>query len=108
MLRDSEFWRTLLLGVAGVGQTLFVILYMTFSWWQSFLGRALFYKSLILCITLDVGVLARILGLTDLDWFFVVLYACFALGIWWQFLAFLRVKRAGRGTGMGDGVDGIQ
>lgn len=92
---DIETWRTVFLFLAALGQTCFVVLYMTFPWWASFFGRALFYKALILGIFLDAIWLSRTFGFNNVDELYVVLYGLLTLGIWWQFLAFIRTKRRG-------------
>lgn len=94
-----EFWRTLALGSAAVGQTAFVLLYSTFPWWRSFLGRALFYKACTLCVILDVFIVARLLDFGRLDVVFIIMYVALSLGIWFQFFAFLYVKRKGMSSG---------
>ena len=45
-----EGWRILTISMAAVGQTLFVLLYMTFPWYKTFLGRALFISNLFIYI----------------------------------------------------------
>jgi len=96
MWQDLDFWRGVTLGSAALGQTCFVVLYMTFPWWRSFLGRALFYKATILAVLADLAFSARVFGFKNMDVVFVVVYGLLASGIWFQFFAFLRVKRAGR------------
>ena len=98
---DHDFWRTVTLGSAAIGQTVFVVLYFSFPWWKSFLGRALFYKGLILGAILDVFVVARIWPeFGAWDEIFIGLYAALAIGIWWQTAAFLVVKLKGRSGSM--------
>jgi hypothetical protein len=89
-------WRTLTLGSAAVGQTVFVLLYATFPWWRFFFGRALFYKAMILATILDLFLVARVWDVLRNDVFFVVLYGLLAIGIWWQTAAFMVVKARGR------------
>lgn len=101
MWNDFEQWRTFFLGLSGLGSTLFVLLYLTFyKWWKKFLGRALFFKALILAIFLDCATISRIMGWSGNDKFWLTLYALFAFGIWWQFVAFLRVKIRAVRTGV--------
>lgn len=87
-----EFWRTVALLSAAVGQTLFVALYATFPWWEKFLGRALFFKALALGALADVAVAGRIWDWPYEDQTFTVLYWTLSLGIWAQAYAFLRVR----------------
>jgi len=87
-----DFWRTTGLLTAATGQTAFVILYATFPWWKKFLGRALFFKAVALGTLADVAILGRIFDWKYEDQTFVILYWLLALGVWAQFLAFLRVR----------------
>ena len=91
---DILWWYTAIALVAAVGQTLFVLLYMTFPWYETFLGKALFAKALTLALLLDVALIRAIFE-WDRDGVWIVsLYGLAALGIWAQFLAFL-VQRFG-------------
>lgn len=92
---DLYFWRLLLLGICGLGQTAFVVLYLTLKWHRSPLGRALFLKGSMLAILLDLGWAANTFGFRNWDPVFVCLYAPFAVAIWWQFFVFLHIKREG-------------
>lgn len=92
---DVDMWRTLTLGLAALGQVAFATLYMTFPWWKTFLGRALFYKAVMLAVLVTMGWTSRTFGFGRTDLVFVPLYGLLAIGIWWQFIAFLRVKREG-------------
>ena len=91
-MSDINFWRTVTISTAAVGQTLFIGLYVTFPWWRSFLGRALFGKAVVLLVLVDFAALSRLFGFGGVDRIFVVLYGLLALGIWVQFFAFLRVR----------------
>ena len=95
MSSDPVFWRTLTLVLAAFGQTLFALFYLFWPWWNDFLGRALFFKALALCLVMDVGLLARVIELPHEDWVFVGLYVMFTLGVWGQFIAFTRVYLRG-------------
>lgn len=88
-----EFWRTVTIVSAAVGQTLFVALYATFPWWRSLLGRSLFFKALSFGVLLDVAVAGRIWDWSGEDATFVTLYGLVSLGVWIQLIAFIRVKR---------------
>ena len=96
MWQNLDFWRGVTLASAAVGQTFFVALYLTFPWWTTFLGRALFYKAVILMILADLAITARVFDFLNVDALFVIVYGLLASGIWFQFFAFLKVKRAGR------------
>lgn len=87
-----DFWRTTALASAAIGQTLFVLLYMTFPWWKNFLGRALFFKALALGLLTDVAICGRVWDWDTEEQTFVTLYCVLAIGIWFQFFAFLRVR----------------
>jgi hypothetical protein len=92
---DIEFWRTTTITVAALGQTLFVALYLTFPWYRSFLGRALFFKAVAFGVLLDIASVARLSGWLNNDALFVTLYGLLAVGIWVQLGAFIRTKRCG-------------
>lgn len=92
-MNDVGFWRSATLGLAAVGQTLFTVLYALLPWWNHYLGRALFFKSLILSVLLNVAFLSRGLDWTYEDATFVVMYGLMALGIWVQTIAFFKVMR---------------
>lgn len=94
---DLNTWRTIIIATSAVGQTLFVLLYITFPWWKTFLGRALFYKGLTMAVLLDALSLARIFGWAHDDQIFVILYSFVTIGIWWQLSAFARTKIQNRG-----------
>lgn len=97
MWPDLELWRTVMLYAVAIGQTLFVALYLTFPWYRSFLGRALFFKGLMLALLVDTGLFAREYPrLLAWDAVFVILYGLLALGVWFQFLAFLKVRAEGQ------------
>lgn len=95
MLHDLDFWRTVALSTVALGQTLFVLLYMTFPWYASFLGRALFGKALALLLIVDFAALSRWFEFGAKDAVFVGLYLVLGLAVWAQFVAFLRVRVAG-------------
>lgn len=89
---NVEFWRTAGIIAAAVGQTVFALLYLTYPWWKTFLGRALFFKAGALCILMDVAVFGRIYDWPAEDLTFVFLYWVLTIGVWFQFAAFLRVR----------------
>lgn len=92
---DINTWRTVLLGFVALGQTAFVVLYFTFPWQKSFLGRALFFKAVSLAILTDAFIVTRTFPLGNTDLMFILLYALLALGVWAQFFAFLKVRAEG-------------
>lgn len=92
MTEDPSFWRTGSLIAAAVGQTCFILLYVLWPWWNNFLGRALFFKTLAITLILDIGLLFRVIEWRYEDLVFTILYGLFALGVWVQFAAFLRVR----------------
>lgn len=93
---DTEQVRVGLLGAAAVLQTAFVLLYFTFPWYSTFLGRALFGKAFVLAVLLDTFIVARALGWSNVDAIFTVLYFALVLGIGAQLIAFIKVKIDGR------------
>lgn len=92
---DINTWRTILLGLVALGQTMFVLLYFTFPWQKSFLGRALFFKALSLAALTDAWIVYRVFDIPRADLMFVLLYALLALGVWVQYFAFLKVRAEG-------------
>lgn len=93
---DLNYLRTVALTVAAVVQTSFVLFYSTFPWWQTFLGRALYGKAVVLMLIVDFACLSRWYDFGANDRIFVVLYAALSVGILWQFVAFIRVRLSGR------------
>lgn len=92
---DILWWYTAIAIIASVGQTLFVLLYMTFPWFETFLGKALFIKALTLALLLDVALAGVLLDWPHEEIWIVALYGLTAFGIWAQFVAF-SVHRFGR------------
>lgn len=99
MMTDLNFWRTVAIITAAIGQTAFVILYMTSPWWKNFLGRALFGMALALLLIVDFAAISRIFQFGGADKVFAILYGVLATGIWMQFFAFLRVRIAQKHAG---------
>lgn len=93
---DINHLRTVSLSVAAIVQTLFVLFYATFSWYKTFLGRALFLKAVTLMAIVDFAALSRWFDFGANDTIFVVLYATLTVGIVAQFVAFIRVRLSGR------------
>lgn len=83
-----DWWWSAGLIFAAVGQTLFTLLYMTYPWYRTFLGRALFIKALTLMLLLDVVVMIHF-GWYRHNATLVVMLGLTAVGIWGQFTAFL-------------------
>lgn len=94
-----EYWRTVALTSVAIGQTVFVLLYMTFPWFKTFLGKALFYKAAVLAVLVDVGLFAR-LNPDAPAWnlTFTLLYTLLGVGVWVQFFAFLQIRTEDRGS----------
>lgn len=92
----QDTWRTLTLGGVATGQIAFCLLYATFPWYKSFLGRALFFKALVLALITGTYLLTRLLGWTNINETFIILYGLLAVGVWVQFFAFLKVRREGK------------
>ena len=76
-----DFWRSVTITVTAVGQTLFVLLYTTFPWWRTFLGRALFYEALAFALLVDTAVAVRVWDLWNEDVIIVALYGLVATGV---------------------------
>ena len=93
---ELDWWRTVTISLAAVGQTLFVLLYMTYPWYRTFLGRALFIKALTFVLLLDVAVAGSIWNWNHEEKWIVLLYGLTAFGIWAQLIAFLRQKTTPR------------
>lgn len=102
---NLDFWRSSGLLSAALGQTAFVILYLFWPWWETFFGRALFFKAVALAVLADVAIMGRIFDWVGEDVTFVILYWTLTLGIWGQFFAFLHVRRKNRQGGV-SGNDG--
>lgn len=93
---DLEALRTITIVSAAIGQTAFVLLYLTFRWWETFLGKALFFKGLAFAALLDVAVAGRLMDWAYEDEIFIGLYIVLTLGVWAQLFAFWHTKQAGR------------
>ena len=89
---DFESLRVFALSLAAFGQTVFVLMYVLWPWWSDFLGRSLFFKSLGIMLLLNFSLLFRGVEWRYEDVFFTALYFVFAIGVWVQVGAFLRVK----------------
>lgn len=92
---DIEFWRSGGLLASALGQTVFALLYLTFPWWKTFLGKALFFKAASFAVVMNVLLLGRTIDWPHEDATFVALYWVLAFGIWVQAFAFLRTRRRG-------------
>lgn len=88
------WWYTAIAIAASVGQTLFVLLYMTFPWYNTFLGKALFIKALTLALLLNMALAGAIWDWGSEDVWIVSLYGIASFGIWAQLVAF-SVQRFG-------------
>lgn len=89
---DLDWWRTATIATAALGQSMFVLLYATFPWYRTFLGRALFINATTLVLLIDVAVAGRIWDWEHEEIWIVILYGLTAFGIWAQLIAFIRQK----------------
>lgn len=92
-----DFWRGIAIVVAALGQLGFVSLYLTLPWWTSFLGRSLFFMAASLALLLVVASVGIVWDWHGEDDTIVSLYCLVAAGIWYQLLAFIRVRLHHRG-----------
>lgn len=89
-LTDAQLthWSYLILHVSAVGQTLFVLIWVTLPFYRSWIGRALFVKSVSLAIYLDFAEVVYWWGpLPDQLLLGVLLFGLIAVGIWSQVVA---------------------
>lgn len=91
-MNGMELWRTAAIAVVAIGQTAFVILYLTLPWRRSYLGRALFTFALSLALFADVIVVGRVWDWKYEEQTFIALYSFVGVGVWYQFLAFLETR----------------
>ena len=91
-----EELRVVFFAMAALLQTLFVVLYLTFPWYKTFLGRALFGKAFVLAVTLDTVILARVFDWDGFEVIFTFLSFALVLGIFAQLVAFFKVRVEGR------------
>lgn len=96
MLNDLDLWRTTALAMLALGQTAFALLYALFPFYQTFLGRALFYKAVTFALLADMFILTRVWTIPHADLVFVILYSLLAVGVWWQSFAFLKIWKKAR------------
>lgn len=94
-MNDLNTWRTVIASISAVAQTAFVLLYLTWPWWRTFLGRALFYNAATLAITFDLITYARLTNRGRDDLLFAIVYGVLATGIVAQLVAFTIVKHRG-------------
>lgn len=81
-------WSVRLLHISAVGQTLFVLIWMTLPWFKSWVGRALMVKSLALMALLDEALLFYYLPPVPHEALLgVLIFALVCLGIWSQVAA---------------------
>lgn len=82
-----------LLWTAAIGQTGFVVCWVTLPWWTHWVGRALMVKSLALMIYLDIAIV-----LSNVDYFYgltllsVILFGFVVVGIWSQLVTLLHER----------------
>lgn len=92
-MNDLYDYRLLPLLVAALGQAVFVLLYVAFPWWKTFLGRALFFKAFAFASLLAVVSCGVAFDWAHEQTTFLVLYCALAVGIWYQVFAFIWVLR---------------
>lgn len=79
-----------LLWAAALGQTAFVVTWVTMPWWTHWVGRALMVKSLALMIYLDIAlVLARVDYFYGLHLLATILFGFIVIGIYTQLITLL-------------------
>lgn len=95
-MSELEMWRRAIIVIAATGQTLFVLLYVTFPWYRTFLGKALFIKATTFMLLLNTAAAGFIWNWPHEEIWMVTLYGLTTFGIWAQFTAFF-VQRFGNG-----------
>lgn len=88
---DLDRLRAVIVTIAAIGQSIFVLLYVAFPWWKSFLGRSLFFQAAALAVALDLNALARWYGWDRESFPFAVISASMAVGVWAQTVAFIKI-----------------
>jgi hypothetical protein len=104
-MTDLDFWwrtNTIIAAIAAIGQTVFILLYLFFPWYKSFLGRALFYKAIVLGLLLNVVAVGIAFNWPFEDESIIVLMGLVSTGIWAQNAAFIKVRAQGRQHDLGD------
>jgi hypothetical protein len=89
-LHNLDTWRSIFIVFTALGQTLFVLFYMTLPWWRTFLGRALFVKATTFGLLVDTAVAGIVLDWRYEDACIVFLYGLVGVGVWGQLIAFVR------------------
>lgn len=79
-------------GGAALGQTLFVLLYCTLSWWRSATGRALFLSSFTLALVLDTIIVQIVLERDFPGWLYVAFFGFVAMAAWYQLITLIVVR----------------
>lgn len=87
-----------------LGQTLFVLFYISLPWWRTFLGRILFVKAVSFALFVDVAVGVHFLEWAGEDLLIVTLYSMVGLSVWAQLSAFIYLGR-GRHQPLDDAKD---
>ena len=89
-----------LIGAAALAQTLFALIYgLTTPWWRSRFGKALLFKSSVIAVLLDLAMLSLVWKIPA--WLALLVYAGILVGSWWQLIALMLEKRAGRREDVG-------
>jgi len=79
-----------------VPATCFPLLYLTFyRWYAQPIGRALMTKAIGLALLVDISVAYMVLGddYPGREYVRLVVYSLILVGLWYQFIVFLRIKR---------------
>jgi hypothetical protein len=85
-LHTWGYWTTI---VAATGQALFTLFYLTFPWYKTFLGRALFFKAAMFTLLLGGVAIGMVYDWPNEPVWITVFYTLTAIGIWAQFAAFI-------------------
>lgn len=101
-MMNLEWWYTATIAFAAVGQTLFVLLYLRFPWYESVLGRALFTKALVFALLIDLAVVGHVWDWNHGQVWTVGMYGLAALSIWIQLTVFIWVVSQGSHETVGE------
>lgn len=91
---SADKWVDVTLALMLVGQSVFVLSYFRFPWWDSALGRVLFGKAVTFTAALGVTYASRLFEWPHEAVYRSGLYAVLCLSIWVQVFVFWRAKQA--------------
>lgn len=98
MTADSvAVWLVVAMMIPATG---FPLLYLTFyRWWAQPIGRALMTKAIGLGLLVDISVLYQVFGddYPGRDFVRIIVYALILVGLWYQFIVFIRIRKDTRG-----------